>query len=303
MNSAAVADRQLSWIERLPAGIQPYAVLGRWDRPIGTWLLYWPCAWGTVLAPGIPSFTLLILFGIGAYAMRGAGCTLNDMADRELDQGVERTRNRPIASGAVSLYQAGAFFALQSLIGLVVLLSLNTSAIIIGLFSIPVIAIYPFMKRITDWPQVVLGIAFNWGALVSWAAVTGEVAWPAIWLYLAGICWTLGYDTIYAHQDKADDAIVGVRSSARALEGKTVPFLWLMYTLMIVLVMLAAWTAGLSWLVLPGLVAVAAHLIWQIRTLDIDHPDNCLARFRSNRDLGLILYTALLLGQFGASQP
>jgi 4-hydroxybenzoate polyprenyltransferase len=295
-----VADRQLGWVEHLPARLRPYAVLARWDRPIGTWLLLLPCWWSTALAPGGPDVGLLALFALGAIAMRGAGCTINDLTDRRLDARVERTRHRPLASGALGLPQALAFLTLQLLVGLLVLLALNPFAIAVAFASVPLIVIYPLMKRITWWPQAVLGITFNWGALVGWAAMTGELAWPALTLYAAGFFWTLGYDTIYAHQDKVDDALVGVKSSARRLGAATVPWLWGFFAASALLLALAGAQAGLG----PGfyvvLALVALHFAWQTRTIDIDDPASCLARFRSNRDAGLLVLAAILAGKIGA---
>ena len=296
-DSAAVADRERGWVRRLPSWLHPYAVLARWDRPIGTWLLLWPCWWAITLAPGWPDLWLFPLFGIGAVAMRGAGCVINDFADRDLDAQVERTRKRPLASGRLTTRQAMTFLAIQLLVGLGVLLALNHFAALLALASIPLIVVYPFMKRITWWPQAWLGLTFNWGALVGWAAVTGDLAPAAVALYAAGFSWTLGYDTIYAHQDKADDALIGVKSSARRL-GKATPF-WLriFYGGAIALLALAGALAGMNlgfYLILP---VVAVHFAWQIRTLDPDDPASCLARFRSNRKLGLLVFLAILAGK------
>ena len=293
-----VADRELSWMDRyLPAWLRPYGVLARWDRPIGAWLLFWPCVWGQALAPGWPSLWLTFLFLIGAFAMRGAGCTINDMTDRDLDARVERTRNRPLASGALTLSQATLFLGAQLLVGLVVLLQLNMNAILVGFMAMPLVVAYPWMKRITWWPQLFLGITFKWGALVGWTAATGSLGWPAVVLYLAGIFWTLGYDTIYAHQDKADDALIGVKSTARRF-GKATPFwLWSFYGLTLALLAVAGAMVGMGGLFYVALLPVAAHFAWQIMTLDIDDPDNCLARFRSNREAGLLVVIALLAGK------
>ena len=301
--ATVVHDRERGWIEHLPERLRPYAVLARWDRPIGSWLLLLPGWWALALAPGpldLRRGALFALFGIGAVAMRGAGCVINDLIDRDLDARVERTRNRPLASGRMTIGQALAFLAIQLLVGLLVLTSFNPFAIALAFASVPLIVTYPLMKRITWWPQAFLGITFNWGALVGWAVVTGELALPALLLYVAGFFWTLGYDTIYAHQDKADDALIGVRSSARRLGTATTRWLWGFYGLTLALVASAAWSAGLG----PGfyllLVAVATHFAWQIRTLDIDDPRSCLRRFRSNRELGLLVCLALLAGRLGA---
>lgn len=215
-----------TWVDHMPAALRPYLRLARADRPIGVWLLMLPCWWSTALAAppgGLPDWRLLLLFFVGSAVMRGAGCTLNDIADRDIDAQVARTRGRPLPSGAIGVKAAFAFLGLQALAGLLVLLSLNEFTVWLGIASLLPVAIYPFMKRITYWPQAVLGIAFNWGALVGWTAVRGDLGWPAVLLYVAGILWTLGYDTIYAHQDKEDDAVVGVKSTALRLGDRTRP--------------------------------------------------------------------------------
>jgi 4-hydroxybenzoate polyprenyltransferase len=297
LDHTPVADRQLTWVDRLPERLRPFAVLARWDRPIGTWLLLWPCWWGLALAPGWPDLRLLALFGLGAIAMRGAGCVVNDLADRDLDAKVERTRHRPLASGRLSVAQALTFLVLQLLVGLAILLSFNHFTVLLGLASIPLVIVYPFMKRITWWPQAVLGLTFNWGALVGWSAVTAGLAAPALVLYAAGFFWTLGYDTIYAHQDKVDDALIGVKSSARRLGARTVPWLWLFYGTALALIGAAGWLVAMG----PGfylmLVLAGGHLAWQVRTIDLDDPMSCLRRFRSNRELGLLVFAALLAGK------
>ncbi len=293
-----VADRQLSWVDRLPERLRPYAVLARWDRPIGTWLLLLPCWWSAALAPGWPDPGLLALFAIGAIAMRGAGCTINDLADRDLDARVERTRNRPRASGALGVPQALGFLALQLLVGLAVLLAFDPFTIALTLASVPLIIVYPFMKRFTWWPQAWLGITFNWGALVGWSAMTGgSLGLPAVVLYLACFFWTLGYDTIYAHQDKADDALVGVKSSALRLGAATPRWLWGFYGATLLLLGLAGALAGLGPGFYAGLALAAAHFAWQVTSLDLDDPRSCLIRFRSNRDVGLLVLLAILAGQ------
>jgi 4-hydroxybenzoate polyprenyltransferase len=295
-----VVDRQRTWVDRLPQRVRPFAVLARWDRPIGTWLLLWPCWWAVALAPGWPDLRLLALFAIGAVAMRGAGCVVNDLADRDLDAKVARTRHRPLASGQLSVTEASAFLVLQLLVGLVIVLSFNRVTVLLGLASMPLVIVYPFMKRITWWPQAFLGLTFNWGALVGWSAVTGGLAAPALTLYAAGLLWTLGYDTIYAHQDKVDDALIGVRSTARRLGAATIPWLWLFYGGALALIGLAGWLVAMA----PGfylmLALAGAHLAWQVRTLEPDDPQSCLARFRSNREFGLLVFLALLLGKVGS---
>lgn len=298
--SPTVVDRQLSWVERLPPKLRDLALLGRWDRPIGTWLLLLPCWWGIALPEPLPGpgqlVGLMALFAVGAFAMRGAGCTVNDMADREFDRKVTRTKNRPLAAGRLGMGEAVAFIAAQSLVGLLVLLQLGRTAVAVGLLSIPLIAIYPFMKRVTWWPQAFLGITFNWGVLVGYAAVTGGLDLPALLLYLAGFFWTLGYDTIYAHQDKADDLLIGVRSTALKLGAATPAWLAGFYGVMLALLVAAATLAGkgpLFWLVLP---AVVWSLWRQTRDLDLDDPADCLARFRMNRLTGLVVFAGLVLG-------
>jgi 4-hydroxybenzoate polyprenyltransferase len=299
-----VADRHWSWLDWLPAWLRPYGVLARWDRPIGSWLLLWPCWWGVALAAQSSDprpdpwagLGLMALFAIGAVAMRGAGCVINDLTDRDLDARVERTRHRPLASGQLGVTQALFFLAIQLLIGLLVLLSLNRFTIGLAFAVMPLVLVYPWMKRITWWPQACLGLTFNWGALVGWSAVTGNLSAPAVVLYAAGFFWTLGYDTIYAHQDKADDALIGIRSSARRLGGATVPWLYAFYGITLALLALAAALKGAGPVFYPALALVGLHFAWQVRSLDIDDPASCLRRFRSNREAGLLVFVALLAG-------
>jgi 4-hydroxybenzoate polyprenyltransferase len=298
VDSPIVADREGSWLDMLPAWLRPYGVLARWDRPIGTWLLLWPCWWGMALAAPGPAPAPFVLFAIGAVAMRGAGCVINDLADRDLDGRVERTRHRPLASGQLSVLQALVFLALQLLVGLLVLLTFNGFTIVLAFAVMPLVLVYPWMKRITWWPQATLGLTFNWGALVGWSAVTGGLSGPALVLYAAGFFWTLGYDTIYAHQDKADDALIGIKSSARRLGDATVTWLWGFYGVTLALFAVAMMLRGASPLSLAALLPAALHLAWQIRTLDIDDPESCLKRFRSNRELGLLVFLALLAGHW-----
>lgn len=280
----------------LPPGWRPYAKLARLDRPIGTWLLLFPCWWGLALA-GSHDLGLYLLFALGSVAMRGAGCTVNDMMDRDFDRQVARTALRPLASGQLTMMQAGLFLAAQCLIGLGVLLALNPTAIALGLASTLLVAIYPLMKRITHWPQVVLGLAFNWGALMGWTAARDSLDLPAGLLYGAGILWTLGYDTIYAHQDKDDDARIGVKSTALRLGAATGRWLVFFYggtVLLIAAAVLAAgWGLGLT-LLIAGL--IAAHFVWQLVWLRIDDPDQCLLLFRANRFIGWLVLIPLLLG-------
>ena len=291
--------RSGDWIDRyIPPPARPYLRLARIDRPIGIWLLMLPCWWSTALASlGWPDPRLLILFALGAAVMRGAGCTLNDIADRDFDARVARTASRPIASGKVGVRRAAVFMAALSLAGLAVLLQFNLFAVVLGATSLLLVAFYPFAKRLTDWPQAVLGLTFNWGALLGWAVVRGDLDWPAVALYLAGIAWTLGYDTIYAHQDKEDDLIVGVRSTALRLGAATKPWLWGFYGAATVALAVAGLLAGLGVAFWPALFVVAVHFAWQILRLDIDDPKGCLALFKSNAQAGLLVFIAIVLGR------
>jgi 4-hydroxybenzoate polyprenyltransferase len=283
-----------------PAPWRAYAKLARLDRPIGTWLLLFPCWWSLLLAPAPLSWDTLrlaALFTVGAVVMRGAGCTVNDILDRDFDAQVERTRARPIPSGQVTVRQALVFLVLQLLIGLAVLLQLNGTAILLGVGSLALVFTYPLMKRITWWPQAFLGLAFNWGALMGWAAATGEVGLPALILYAAGIAWTLGYDTIYAHQDKEDDARVGVKSTALRLGDQSKIWIYGFYTLTFAGVTLAGRLAGMGlWFSL--LIALAgAHLAWQVATWNPDDQNDCLEKFKSNRLFGWLALAALAAGR------
>ena len=299
--AGSVADATGNWVDTLaPAWSRPYLRLSRLDRPIGSWLLLIPCWWSAALAAvavhaSAPSLLRLVLFFIGAFAMRGAGCTWNDIVDRDLDKSVERTASRPIPSGQVSVRRAAAFLVLQALVGLAVLLSFNGFTIALGIASLVIVAVYPFMKRITYWPQIVLGLAFSWGALMGWAAALGQLGLPALLLYAGSISWVIGYDTIYAHQDREDDALIGIKSTALLFGPRTKPMLALFYGVAVVLLGAAGYTAGAGFVFALGLVAFAAHLGWQIARLDIADPDNCLAVFKSDRDAGLILFAGLLL--------
>jgi 4-hydroxybenzoate polyprenyltransferase len=286
------------WADRYaPAALRPYIRLARLDRPIGTWLLLFPGWWSVAMAArGWPDWTLLALFGVGAMAMRGAGCTLNDLADRDFDAQVARTRTRPLPSGAVTPVQAVVFMAAQLAVGAAILLSFNRFAVGVGLAVLVLIATYPFMKRITYWPQFFLGLNFNWGALLGWAVVRGTLDWAPALLYMGGIAWTLGYDTIYAHQDKEDDIRIGVKSSALALGSGTRPWLFIFYAAAATLWAAAGASAGLTWPYCAGLALATAQLAWQAARVDIDDPDDCLAKFRSNRLAGWLL----LLGTIAA---
>ncbi len=296
-----VADSTGNWVDGLaPGWMRPYLRLSRFDRPIGAWLLLLPCWWSAGLAAiaadaRLPNLAHVVLFFIGAFVMRGAGCTWNDIVDRELDARVERTRSRPIPSGQVSVTQAAAFLVAQALVGLIVLLQFNGFAIMTGIASLAVVAVYPFMKRITHWPQIVLGLAFSWGALMGWAAWFGRLDLPAYLLYAGAIAWVIGYDTIYAHQDREDDAIIGVKSTALLFGPRTKPMLALFYTAAVILIGAAGWTANAGPVYALGLAAFAAHLTWQIIRLDIGNPDVCLAVFKSDRDAGLILFAGMVL--------
>ncbi|HTQ32990.1 MAG TPA: 4-hydroxybenzoate octaprenyltransferase [Stellaceae bacterium] len=286
------------WVDRLlPRWAEPYARLARLDRPIGTWLLLFPGWWGIALAgPRWPNWWLMALFAIGAVAMRGAGCTLNDIADRDYDGKVARTRLRPIPSGRVSVKQAAVFMAAQLAVGAAILFSLNRLSILLGVAVLGLIGTYPYMKRITYWPQLFLGLNFNWGALIGWTAVTGRLAWAPVLLYLGGICWTLGYDTIYAHQDKEDDARIGVKSSALALGERTQPFLFLFYGGAAALWLAAGLTAGLGFIFLAGVGLAAVHLAWQAARVDINDPLDCLTKFRANRAVGWLILAGIIAG-------
>jgi 4-hydroxybenzoate polyprenyltransferase len=297
---SATDIRSGDWVDRsLPRWAEPYARLARLDRPIGTWLLLFPGWWGIALAGDPwPDPLLLALFGLGAVAMRGAGCTLNDIADRNYDGRVARTRTRPLPSGRVTVPQAVLFMLAQAAVGAAVLFSLNRASILLGLAVIALIATYPFMKRITYWPQFFLGLNFNWGALLGWTAATGTLAWPPVLLYFGGICWTLGYDTIYAHQDKEDDARVGVKSSALALGPRTRPFLYAAYGGAAALWGASGMAAGLGWPFGAGVAAALVHLMWQAARVDTDDPADCLAKFRTNRWVGWLLFAAIAAGHF-----
>jgi len=290
-----------NWLDRFaPDWLKPYGRLARWDRPIGWWLLLLPCWWASALATialgeRVPDLWHLLLFMIGAIAMRGAGCTYNDLVDEDIDAKVERTAGRPIPSGAVSRRQAMVFLVLQALVGLAVLVQFNAYTIWLGIASLAVVAVYPFMKRVTSWPQFVLGLAFSWGALVGWTAETGSLAAASLLLYAAAIVWTIGYDTIYAHQDKEDDAIIGVRSTALLFGERTKPMLVLFFGATLVLLTAAIVQAGGGVVAFAGLLIAGLHMAWQVVTLDIDDPDNCLDRFRANRTTGLIVFVGLLL--------
>jgi 4-hydroxybenzoate polyprenyltransferase len=298
--ASRVADSTGNWVDGLaPAWARPYLRLARLDRPIGSWLLLIPCWWSAALAAIAAHAPInlwhVLLFFIGAFAMRGAGCTWNDIVDRDLDARVERTRSRPIPSGQVTVKAAAGFLVGQALLGLAVLMQFNPFTRYVGLASLPIVAIYPFMKRITYWPQIVLGLAFSWGALMGWPAMFGRLDSPALVLYAGAICWVIGYDTIYAHQDREDDALIGVHSTALLFREHTKPMLVAFYGLAVALIALAGWMAGGGALFFAGVAAFGAHLAWQVRSLRIEDAGNCLYVFKSNRDAGLILFAALVV--------
>jgi len=288
------------WVDRvLPDRLRPYARLARLERPIGWWLLLWPCWWSTALAAiaahrAYPNLWHLALFLVGAIVMRGAGCTYNDIVDRDIDAAVARTRSRPIPAGQVSVRQARIFMAALALAGLGVLIQFNWFSVVLGVASLGIVAIYPFMKRITDWPQLVLGLAFSWGGLMGWAVTFGRLDWPAVLIYLAAILWTVGYDTIYAHQDKEDDVLVGVRSTARLFGEKTKPAISLLYAGALVALGSAYALAGAGVPAYVGLIAAAVQMGWQIVRLDINDGDRCLILFRSNEQTGWLIFAGLI---------
>ena len=286
------------WVDRyVPAAARPYARLARLDRPIGTWLLLFPCWWAIAMAwTGGADIRYFMLFGIGAMIMRGAGCTYNDIMDRDFDRQVARTMNRPIPSGAVSVPGAWAFVAVLLALGLAILLGFNRFAIAVGAASLVLVFTYPLMKRVTFWPQFFLGLAFNWGALLGWAAVRGDLALAPALLYAGGILWTLGYDTIYAHQDRIYDAPAGVKSSARALGLVSKPWLYGFYIGAAGLFAAAGVAGNHPWPFFAGLGAGTLQLLWQVRAVDIDDPRDCLAKFKSNRLFGWLLLAGIMAG-------
>ncbi|MGY3530200.1 MULTISPECIES: 4-hydroxybenzoate octaprenyltransferase [Bradyrhizobium] len=299
--SARVADSTGNWVDtHAPVWSRPYLRLARYDRPIGSWLLLMPCWWSAALAAGVAHDVralplVVLLFFIGAFVMRGAGCTWNDITDRDLDARVERTRSRPIPAGQVTVTQAVVFMVLQALIGLAVLLQFNRFAVMTGIASLLIVAIYPFMKRITWWPQVVLGLAFSYGALMGFAVTLERIDPAAIALYAGSIAWVIAYDTIYAHQDAEDDALIGVKSTARLFGARTHLALKIFYGLAVLLIGVAFALAGARWPAWIGLAAFALHLAWQIRRLDTSDPALCLRIFKSNRDAGFILFASLVV--------
>ena len=300
MNAPSPSDiPRGGWVDRLaPGWMHPFIRLSRFDRPIGTWLLLFPCWWAIALASADRAhWHLFALFGIGALLMRGGGCTWNDILDRNFDARVARTRDRPLPAGEVTVAQALVWFVVQLGISAAILLSFNDFAIWTGIASLSLVALYPLAKRVTFWPQFVLGLAFNWGALLGWAAVTGGLALPAFLMYAGGIFWTLGYDTIYAHQDRPDDPAAGVKSSARALGlMASKPWLTGFYLAAAALFGAAGYTGGLGWPFWIGLVLGTAQLVWQVRDADLNDAGDCLAKFKSNRLFGWLLLAGIAGG-------
>jgi 4-hydroxybenzoate polyprenyltransferase len=305
-SQATVDALPASWVEHAPDWIRPWARLARLDRPIGTWLLFWPCVFGLLLGAAADERRFLqwhdvyfvVLFGIGALVMRGAGCTFNDIVDRKIDAQVARTRARPIPSGAVSVSGAVVFLILQCLIGLAVLLQFNWFAVGLGAASLLLVAAYPFMKRITWWPQAWLGLTFNWGALLGFAAQTGRLDVADGMLYAGLFFWTLGYDTIYALQDKADDELIGVKSTARLFGAAARRWVLRFYAVGFTLILAAGFTEHTGWPFAFAMLLAGAHLLWQVKRLNIDDPANCLIVFRSNRETGALIALAFLLASW-----
>ena len=287
------------WVARLPVGWRPYALLARLDRPIGVWLLFLPGLWGILLAgaPWWDSAWLILLFALGSLVMRSAGCVVNDLWDRDIDRQVARTAGRPLASGALRARQALAFLAVLLASGLGVLLQLNPLAQALGVGSLLLVALYPLAKRVTWWPQLVMGFTFGFGAPMGYAAAAGRIDWAWVALYGAAILWDLGFDTVYAHQDREDDALVGVKSTARLFAENTRPFLAACYAGAVGLLALAGGLAGLSGVFYLALALPAGLLAWQVKALEIDDPALCLRLFRANRDVGLAIGLAIWLGR------
>lgn len=298
------------WIYHLlPRWLWPYAQLSRWDNPIGWQLLLWPCWWSVILAAAVHNRSdmnleciktllwQLLLFLIGAIAMRGAGCTYNDLIDQKIDMVVKRTKLRPLSTGQISRKQAIFFMMLQALVGFLVLVQFNFLTLSLGFISLIIVAFYPFMKRLTNWPQFFLGMAFSWGSLLGWTANSGSLDWPPLLLYLGSICWTIGYDTIYAHQDKEDDILIGIYSTARLFGKKTKFALFCLYGLMLIFTTVAFMLAmPISLITLSSMIFTAIHMFYQINALDINSPNTCLRLFKSNATIGLFIFLGLVLG-------
>jgi 4-hydroxybenzoate polyprenyltransferase len=300
----AAAD---NWVDRhAPRWMLPYLRLARVDRPIGFWLLAIPCFWAIALAgrsggAEFPDLRTLILFALGALVMRGAGCVYNDIVDRDIDKAVARTKARPLASGQIGVAAAIVFMICLCLVGLAVLLSFNALTVGLGVLVLPIVAVYPFVKRVSYWPQLVLGLAFSWGALMGYTAVQGDIQWAPILLYVGSVAWAIGYDTIYSHQDREDDALLGVKSTALRFGAATRLWVAGFYAFAWVCITLAGLAGRVETLFMLGMVAAGAHLFWQVATLDIDDPENCLTRFRSNRDFGAIVFAAIVLDMYLAA--
>ena len=296
MSETASDIQRGNWVDRVvPAPARPYARLARLDRPIGTWLLLLP-GWWALAFTGTPwpNWWFAVLFAVGALLMRAAGCVVNDLTDRDYDARVARTADRPLASGQVSVIAALAYLAALLAASLVILLQFNAVAVGVGTASLVLVVIYPWCKRFTYWPQAFLGLTFNWGVLLAWAATRGTIEAPALWLYAAGFFWTLGYDTIYAHQDKEDDALVGIKSTALLFGAASRPWILGFYAVTTVLLAVAGVAAGSGAIYFAGLALAAAHLAWQGLRVDTADPDDCAAKFRSNRDFGLLLCLAIV---------
>ncbi|MDO9384710.1 MAG: 4-hydroxybenzoate octaprenyltransferase [Hyphomicrobiaceae bacterium] len=289
-----------NWVDRYaPQALRPYLRLARLDRPIGTWLLLFPCWWSVALAEvsqsrPYPNVTYLALFAVGALLMRGAGCAFNDWADRDYDAAVARTAGRPIPSGQVSPEAALIFAATLAFLAFFVLISFNGFTVVLGIASLSLVFIYPFMKRYTYWPQVILGLAFNWGALMGWTAVKGSLDIAPVLLFIGSVCWTIGYDTIYAHQDAEDDASIGLKSTALKFGEDTITWVGAFYSAAIVFWVAAGFFAGTHLFFYMCIALVSLQLAWQVSTLKIHDPQNCLWRFRSNRDVGVALFLGLV---------
>lgn len=299
--SLTVPDaRPNNWVDRFaPLRFRPYLRLARFDRPIGAWLLLFPCWWSLALGSletgyRVPSPWYLFLFLVGAFVMRGAGCTYNDIVDRDIDAGVARTRGRPIPSGQVTTRQAAIFMVFLCLIGFLVLLQFNAATVWLGIASLALVAVYPFMKRFTYWPQLVLGLTFKWGALVGWTSVRGKLEWPAVALYAGSVLWTIGYDTIYAHQDKEDDLALGLKSTAIRFGDGTKQWLAGFYGGALLMWVTAFAMAGAGPISLLAVAGAAVCLVWQVATLDMADPANCLVRFKANRFVGWVLFVGLV---------
>ncbi len=306
-SQAAPADAlPASWVTHVSPWLRPWLSLARLDRPIGTWLLFWPCIFGLMLGAAADERRLLqwqdlsylLLFALGSVVMRGAGCTFNDIIDRKIDAQVARTRGRPIPSGAVSVGGAVVFLIAQCLVGLAVLLQFNWFAVGLGAASLLLVAAYPFMKRITWWPQAWLGLTFNWGALLGFAAQTGRLDLADTVLYAGLIFWTLGYDTIYALQDKADDELIGVRSTALLFGPAARTWVLRFYAVAFTLILAAGFTEHTGWPFAFAMLPAGAHLVWQVKKLDIEDPANCLRVFRANRETGALMALAFLLASW-----